>query len=166
MQQLFEQALDLAREERGRFLDEACADDPALRRRLDAMLAADAEPYLAPPASTIGAQLQDVPQRLGPFEILSKIGEGGMGIVYEARQETPRRIVALKVIRPGLASPEVLRRFHHESEVLASPARWDRAGLSRGHGRRAAVVRDGAHPRRALDAWIVARRPTCDSAWR
>jgi WD40 repeat protein/tRNA A-37 threonylcarbamoyl transferase component Bud32 len=55
---------------------------------------------------------------IGHYRILRQLGEGGMGIVYEAEQAQPRRIVALKVIKPGLATPERLRRFAHESEAL------------------------------------------------
>ena len=52
------------------------------------------------------------------YRILRQIGVGGMGVVYEAEQEHPLRAVALKVIRPGLATPQALRRFEHEAEVL------------------------------------------------
>src|SRR5688572_17618698 len=58
------------------------------------------------------------PDRIGPFRILALIGEGAMGIVYEAEQERPRRRVALKIIRPGVATPTMLRRFEHEYEFL------------------------------------------------
>ena len=58
------------------------------------------------------------PYRVGSYRILRLLGEGGMGAVYEAEQEQPRRIVALKVIKPGLASPELLRRFELESRAL------------------------------------------------
>jgi eukaryotic-like serine/threonine-protein kinase len=56
--------------------------------------------------------------RIGPFRIVSLIGEGAMGIVYEAEQERPRRRVALKIIRPGVSTPAMLRRFEHEYEFL------------------------------------------------
>jgi eukaryotic-like serine/threonine-protein kinase len=59
------------------------------------------------------------PAAIGRYTILRLVGEGGMGSVFEAEQEQPRRIVALKVIRPGLASPEILWRFRQESEALA-----------------------------------------------
>ncbi len=57
-------------------------------------------------------------QQIGHYRILRSIGEGGMGSVYEAEQERPRRTVALKVIKPGLATPSVIRRFELESQVL------------------------------------------------
>jgi predicted Ser/Thr protein kinase len=60
-----------------------------------------------------------MPRTIGRYRILAIVGEGGMGTVYEAEQEQPRRTVALKVVKPGLTSPEVLRRFEHESQSLA-----------------------------------------------
>lgn len=57
-------------------------------------------------------------QMIGPYRILGILGEGGMGTVYEAEQDQPHRRVALKVIRPGFVSPELIRRFARESEVL------------------------------------------------
>src|SRR5689334_6476372 len=56
--------------------------------------------------------------QIGRYKITRLIGEGGMGAVYEAEQEQPRRTVALKVIKPGLASPQLLRRFEQESQAL------------------------------------------------
>src|SRR5688572_21640637 len=58
------------------------------------------------------------PSVIGRYRIIALIGEGGMGFVYEAEQEHPRRTVALKIIRPGIASPELLRRFDLESQAL------------------------------------------------
>jgi tetratricopeptide (TPR) repeat protein len=59
-----------------------------------------------------------LPITIGKYRILRLIGEGGMGIVYEAQQEQPSRTVALKVIKPGLASAEILHRFEQESQAL------------------------------------------------
>ncbi|HEV8200966.1 MAG TPA: hypothetical protein VGS03_13170 [Candidatus Polarisedimenticolia bacterium] len=59
-----------------------------------------------------------IPARVGRYTIRGVLGEGGMGTVYEAEQEQPRRVVALKVIRAGHLSPQLLRRFEHESLVL------------------------------------------------
>ena len=58
-----------------------------------------------------------MPDRIGQFKIVGKIGEGGMGTVYEAEQESPRRTVALKVIRAGLASSAQVKRFELESQA-------------------------------------------------
>ncbi len=61
----------------------------------------------------------DLPREIGPFRILRKIGEGGMGVVFLAQQEHPTRRVALKVIHAGALSPRTLRRFEQEGELLA-----------------------------------------------
>src|SRR6185436_6109923 len=58
------------------------------------------------------------PESIGRYRILRVIGEGGMGIVYEAEQEHPRRTVALKIVRHGISSPELVRRFEQESQAL------------------------------------------------
>ena len=55
------------------------------------------------------------PVRIAHYSIVRLLGEGGMGAVYEAEQDSPRRPVALKVVRPGLASPALLKRFTHEA---------------------------------------------------
>jgi serine/threonine protein kinase len=62
---------------------------------------------------------EPLPKRIGSYRILGLLGQGGMGRVYRAMQDNPRRQVALKVIRPETISPERLRRFEHEAKVLA-----------------------------------------------
>ena len=59
-----------------------------------------------------------LPATIGRYRIIRLLGEGGMGVVYEAEQENPRRTVALKVIKPGLASPSLLLRFEREYSYL------------------------------------------------
>jgi serine/threonine protein kinase/tetratricopeptide (TPR) repeat protein len=59
-----------------------------------------------------------LPATIGPYRVLRLLGEGGMGAVYEAEQEFPHRVVALKVIRPGYATAEMLRRFENEAHAL------------------------------------------------
>ncbi|MBI3491661.1 MAG: serine/threonine protein kinase [Acidobacteria bacterium] len=92
-------------------------------------MASDSDPSSPPTAgdlpSTLAvdapAQAGDarwVPATIGRYRILRLLGEGGMGAVYEAEQEHPRRRVALKVIKPGLAGPELLHRFDRESQAL------------------------------------------------
>ncbi len=63
-------------------------------------------------------ELRVVPEVIGDYRILALLGEGGMGTVYKAEQLHPQRIVALKMIRPGLSSDKVLRRFKREAEAL------------------------------------------------
>jgi tetratricopeptide (TPR) repeat protein len=139
---IFFAAMDLVGEERKSYLEGACAGDGALRRDVDSLLAhdghddgplgeqdiADVRQALAAAVhesegktdtQTAEASASALPESVDRYRIISKLGEGGMGIVYEARQEQPQRTIALKVIRPELASPSLLRRFHHEAEVLA-----------------------------------------------
>ena len=59
-----------------------------------------------------------LPETIGNYRIIRVLGEGGMGVVYEAEQESPRRTVALKVIGAGIAKPSLLRRFEHEAQIL------------------------------------------------
>ena len=68
------------------------------------------------------------PKRVGNYRIQGRIGAGGMGIVYEALQDNPRRRVALKVMRPGLLSSRALRRFEHEAQALG---RLQHPGIAR-----------------------------------
>jgi eukaryotic-like serine/threonine-protein kinase len=69
-------------------------------------------------ASTAAATTSALPSFIGPYRILRLLGEGGMGVVYEAEQEHPRRTVALKIIRSGLTDPKLIRRFEHELLAL------------------------------------------------
>ncbi|MGH9578762.1 MAG: serine/threonine-protein kinase, partial [Terriglobales bacterium] len=59
-----------------------------------------------------------LPEWIGSYRVLGLLGEGGMGVVYRAEQSNPRRLVALKVVRPGAATPAMLRRFELEAQVL------------------------------------------------
>jgi tetratricopeptide (TPR) repeat protein/predicted Ser/Thr protein kinase len=81
----------------------------------DALTVSDTAVTLAPAMVATAAAL---PATIGRYRIVRLIGEGGMGAVYEAEQDQPRRTVALKVIKPGLASPELLRRFAQEAQAL------------------------------------------------
>jgi WD40 repeat protein/predicted Ser/Thr protein kinase len=132
-QEIFLTACRLETRERVAYLDGACADDTSLRREVELLIAHDASPASAVRsmdegrgAALLGRALEasgeseaaPMPARLGRYRPLRIIGEGGMGVVYEAEQESPRRTVALKVVRPGLASPSMLRRFEHEAEAL------------------------------------------------
>jgi len=105
-------------------LAEHCRGDAALHRDVEAMLAALDVPdaFLDPhdiPAIDLDADGPLEPgTRLGDFLVLRAIGSGGMGVVYAAQQDRPRRPVALKVLRRGLRVPDIQKRFEREAEVL------------------------------------------------
>ncbi len=117
----FETALELSAEERKAVLQQLESSDASLRAEVEALLAEDAaqRQTLKSPTSGIAGSAAMIGRRIGSYEIVRVIGEGGMGVVFEARQEHPRRAVALKVLKPGLAGAEMLRRFEQESQVLA-----------------------------------------------
>ncbi len=135
---LFAQAAGLAPQERSAFLDDACRGEPSLRGEVEELIAYDAasggdedeDGFLKSPVVRMPEQgpaesscppdgeASGLPVHIGRYRILRRHGEGGMGTVYEAEQDNPRRTVALKVIRPGLFSPEVVKRFQHEAQIL------------------------------------------------
>lgn len=135
---LFDEAADLPPDQQQALLRSACADDMTLRTELDRLLADDrrlqqneADEFLRSPllrtsspgrgdpsAGATETALEPTPAMIGRYEIVRVLGEGGMGVVYEAMQESPRRTVAVKVIQPGLLSPSVLRRFAREAQIL------------------------------------------------
>ncbi len=134
---LFHEALAKAPEERAAFLDAACAQDAELRARIEALLAAhdgkdsllDKPPLEAtgdyvPSAKPNGTRPDTITEgpgsRIGPYKLLQKLGEGGMGAVFLAEQEKPvQRRVALKIIKAGMDSRHVLVRFEAERQALA-----------------------------------------------
>ncbi len=126
IEELFHAARELEREERERYLARACAQDSGLRREVEALLALDALPderldraapgMLAPEGSPSNLLIG---RRLGPYSLRRCLASGGMGAVYEAEQEHPRRTVALKVLRADVASEELERRFRVEASFLA-----------------------------------------------
>jgi WD40 repeat protein/serine/threonine protein kinase len=132
---LFLAALERPGEERDAYLEEACAGDAELRRRVGRLLQAHERPDSLPPAPPEAGPTQDpspVEGRaragmaegpgtvIGPYKLLQEIGHGGMGTVYLAEQSQPvRRMVALKIIKPGLDSRHVIARFEAERQALA-----------------------------------------------
>jgi len=122
--ELFQEVVEADEESRAVFLDEACRDDPALRTKVEAMLSADIEAgdFLVEPAriGLAGEWPVDrlVGTRLGHYQIERVVSSGGMGTVYEATQENPRRTVAVKVMRAGITSASAMRRFEYESQIL------------------------------------------------
>jgi eukaryotic-like serine/threonine-protein kinase len=115
--ELYERAAEHETATRRSFLQEACEGDNELCREVQSLLDQNVtEPGLL---EKVAAWTAAPPVSIGSYRIGKLIGEGGMGAVYEAEQENPRRTVALKVVKYGLAEPDVLRRFEQESQALA-----------------------------------------------
>lgn len=124
--------------ERQAYLDEACAADRSLRARIEALLESheNAGQFLQSPALAEAATMPPDPEnqrwpeptvtverpgsRIGAYKLLQQLGEGGMGVVYMAEQQEPvRRMVALKIIKPGMDSSQIIARFGAERQALA-----------------------------------------------
>ena len=119
-------------DEVARFVDAACADNPALRGRVEELLRAhqQAGKFLGGPSPAPGEAEhtltadelgRDQPGTIiGPYKLLQQIGEGGFGVVFMAEQQRPvRRKVALKVLKPGMDTRQVVARFEAERQALA-----------------------------------------------
>lgn len=166
IEKLLDELFDLPEADRDAYLDRHTAGEPAVRKAVEALLAADTRPvdfldrglddyarpmfaeadteFLAGPESgkpTLdagGTRQSDrqkdseapLPDSIGQYRILGKLGEGGMGIVYEAEQANPRRRVALKVVRGGrFVDDASVRMFQREVDVLARLRHPNIAGI-------------------------------------
>jgi serine/threonine protein kinase/tetratricopeptide (TPR) repeat protein len=124
---LFLQALEVRSvDERQAYLDQVCAGDAELRREVDSLLEASARAgsFLESPAPGATVDLPRLTERpgtvIGPYKLVQRIGEGGMGTVFLAEQAQPvQRQVALKIIKPGMDSRQVIARFETERQALA-----------------------------------------------
>src|SRR5438105_14287115 len=126
---IFAAALALPPEERAACLDQACGGDTALRHRVEVLLNAHAAgAFLEEPAAPITAHTLQISQsiserpgdKIGRYKLLQQIGEGGCGVVYMAEQMEPvQRRVALKIIKLGMDTKQVLARFEAERQALA-----------------------------------------------
>src|SRR5271163_626396 len=113
---------------RAAYLDQACAGDEVLRARIERLLKAHepADNFLehGPPDLDATDNFKPIAERagtvIGPYKLMEQIGEGGMGLVFVAEQQHPvRRKVALKIIKPGMDSRDVIGRFEAERQALA-----------------------------------------------
>ena len=126
---VFSAARRLPPGQRAAYLDEACGGDTALRQRVEELLRArdEAGAFLESPASGPAGtdritpiRTEKVGDRIGRYKLLQQIGEGGCGVVYMAEQEEPvHRQVALKVIKLGMDTKQVIARFEAERQALA-----------------------------------------------
>jgi serine/threonine protein kinase len=127
---VLEQALDLAPEQRKGFLDDACQDDQALRQEVDSLLQEENEDADGPLQSPVNVSMKDVAReaecwaghRIGSYEIIELIGEGGMGSLFRAARadEQYKKQVAIKIVKQGLTTPFALARFRAERQILAN----------------------------------------------
>ncbi|MBI2826104.1 MAG: protein kinase [Planctomycetia bacterium] len=127
--EIFLKAMEIpSPEDRRAYLDDACRGDDTLRGQVEALIAAgeQAGSFLEspPPGVTRVADSSELSERpgsvIGPYKLLEQIGEGGMGVVFMAEQQIPvRRKVALKLIKPGMDTRQVIARFEAERQALA-----------------------------------------------
>ena len=132
VQQIFAEAAELSGAKRNQYLGDACSDDPAIRAEVESLLAAHegAGKFMASPTSDFvepvspAETMTSLPEEPGSvidqYKLLECIGEGGFGVVYMAQQSEPiRRRVALKIIKLGMDTKQVVARFEAERQALA-----------------------------------------------
>ncbi len=157
IERIYHQALEQDGSRRTAWVKRAARGDQALECEVISLLeqADEKGTFLEEPALEVAARdlarsaaAPSHPAAIGRYRIVRLLGEGGMGAVYEAEQEEPRRVVALKVIRFGLATPERLRRFRQESQALA---RLQHPGIAQIHESGTADTGFGPQPYFAME---------------
>jgi WD40 repeat protein/serine/threonine protein kinase len=126
-EELFAAAIQTPLAERAALLDRACAGDTSVRAQVESLLAAHDHPDSLLEGPVWNATIEMIPCMtespgtiIGPYKLLEQIGEGGFGVVFMAEQQRPvRRRVALKVIKPGMDTRQVIARFEAERQALA-----------------------------------------------
>jgi serine/threonine protein kinase/Flp pilus assembly protein TadD len=126
-EEVFCEAMARSGQERAAYLDHACADNPGMRASVEALLRANvgASGFIEGAAPGLVATLaQPITERpgmlIGSYKLIEQIGEGGFGVVFMAEQQQPvRRLVALKVLKPGMDTRQVIARFEAERQALA-----------------------------------------------
>src|SRR5262245_33011090 len=121
--EIFFEAIEISDpHQRTAFLDQACGGDPVRQAEVEALLKAHqaAGHFLGGDSPTCAPAISERPgSRIGPYKLLQQIGEGGFGVVFMAEQQQPVvRRVALKIIKPGMDSKEVIARFEAERQAL------------------------------------------------
>jgi hypothetical protein len=190
---IFAAASELPPEQRGDYLNKACAGEPQLRAHVESLLQAHdqagrflAEPTLDEPKSaavrvptppkprpSVTPVLQTPADeglpgtRIGPYKLLQLIGEGGFGSVFMAEQEKPvARKVALKIIKLGMDTRQVVARFEQERQALAMMDHPNIAKvLDAGATDRAALLRDGAGQGRPHREYCDKNNLSIESGW-
>jgi eukaryotic-like serine/threonine-protein kinase len=141
VKELFYSALEQAPDERAAFLAEACSEDKTLRAEVESLLASHDEDGSLEglPGAALAAQFVAENEglwegrRIGPYKILRQIGHGGMGAVFLAvrADDQYQKRVALKLVKHGMDSQSILRRFRQERQILASLGGADRRDIAR-----------------------------------
>jgi len=170
---LFDAAIKLPAAQRDFFVRSSCQHDEAKRDEVLSLLRhhEDSETFLSTnpliPAGFIPEALSNALTRplpsgtaFGRYTVDGVLGEGGMGVVYQAEQENPRRQVALKIIRPGVATPELLKRFEYEAQMLG---RLQHPGIAQIFEAGVATLDDGV-PRPFFAMELVRGTPLTDFA--
>jgi serine/threonine protein kinase/tetratricopeptide (TPR) repeat protein len=126
VKEIFDAVVDTDPATRAAQLEQLCGDDATLRSQVQSLLDAleEAGDFLGAPTVVTANPAAHCPaenlERIGPYRVLRRLGEGGYGTVYLAEQERPiRRTVALKVIKPGMDTSQVIARFELERQTLA-----------------------------------------------
>lgn len=171
LEQLFNRAVELRGDERERFLQRECADDPELKRRVIAMLTSEErthggtfEESIGQVAGQLSGGVLARDDRVGPYRVIGELGRGGMGSVYLAERAEAdfEQKVALKVMSGVIASPRAVDRFLAERRILAQLnhpgiARLIDGGTTSGGSPWFAMEQiDGDH----IDTWCDERRLT------
>jgi len=125
-EEIFAAVVEKPPAERASFLDRVCGGDPTLRVEIEALLKAHEHPdslLVEGPCTAIDSEPRPAEcpgTKIGYYKLLQQIGDGGFGVVYMAEQQEPvRRNVALKIIKPGMDTKEVIARFESERQALA-----------------------------------------------
>ncbi|HRH41168.1 MAG TPA: protein kinase [Pyrinomonadaceae bacterium] len=121
---IFNEVVELKTEQRVFFLDSVCKGDLEIREELEKLLAEDLkdetlfDPFIAP--NTVVTSTDPLGKTIGKYRILNEIGEGGMGSVYLAERDDLGNKVALKIVKKGMDTADLLRRFQTEQKILAN----------------------------------------------
>jgi non-specific serine/threonine protein kinase/serine/threonine-protein kinase len=137
IEQIFNAAVELPKAEHEAFLERACAGDQDLRREVESLLSHDDPGGAFVEVAVAAAAIEDSPLpgvameggltpgtparvQIGPYRIVREIGSGGMGVLYEAiREDQFQKRVALKIVKRGMDTASIVRRFHRERQILA-----------------------------------------------
>src|SRR5579871_1772231 len=129
IENIFQSAIDCAPDQRPALLDSACGDDAELRDEVESLLALNEKSGFTSSAFPEGMRAlenrrrgQNQERRIGAYSVLREIGRGGMGTVYLAARADDefQKLVAIKIIRRGLDTDDIIARFRSERQILAT----------------------------------------------